>query len=91
MVSEERGEGQFAIVLERVEGWFKVTADGYQLVNQRLDRLESALNQRIDRLDQKMDLFGRTLIRRMDEGFDKLDARQSRLEERFDSHEQHKV
>ena len=62
-------ERRFAVLLEKVEGEFRVVAEGLADLSRRLDRLQDELYQQVQRLDLKIERVAHELSERMDAGF----------------------
>ena len=62
-------ERRLTVLVEKVEGEFKVVAEGLADLSRRVDGLQGELHQQVERLDLKIERVVHELSERMDAGF----------------------
>ena len=69
MAREPSEKERFEVLLEQVRKELELVAEGYVLLDQKIDRVAGGLNQKIEGLDQKIDRVAEGLSKKMDVGF----------------------
>ena len=81
---EERG---FSVLVEQVEGYFKLLGEKVDLLNQKLDRTVKDLERRDNELDSKIGLSVRSILSKIDQHSGEIKKEMSVLASRIDIHE----